>query len=206
MPRRLATLLASGALALLATLTIASPAAAVTPAQKLSVLSSWTQTSASSYNAWNSARVNRAPWAEYNFNWSTDYCSSSPDNPLGFTSPGLLPARLRLPQLQGGRPVPRQQVPPRQRLLRGPEARLRHVQRGRPAGLLQPGLDLLPGGQRLRFGSGRPAGRHRPRRPNEGQAEAKPRPANPTPPPPTARKSRFGHRSRFLTQTLDQQS
>ncbi|MFI6271249.1 phospholipase [Micromonospora zamorensis] len=85
MPRRLATLFASGALALLATLAIASPAAAVTPAQKLSVLSSWTQTSASSYNAWNSARVNRAPWAEYNFNWSTDYCSSSPDNPLGFT-------------------------------------------------------------------------------------------------------------------------
>ncbi|MEW1584649.1 phospholipase [Micromonospora vinacea] len=85
MPRRLATLLASGALALLATLTIASPAAAVTTAQRLSVLSSWTQTSASSYNSWNSARVNRAPWAEYNFNWSTDYCSSSPDNPLGFT-------------------------------------------------------------------------------------------------------------------------
>ncbi|MGC4748918.1 phospholipase [Micromonospora sp. DT201] len=85
MPRRLATLFASGALALLATLTIASPAAAVTPAQRLSVLSSWTQTSASSYNSWNSARVNRTPWAEYNFNWSTDYCSSSPDNPLGFT-------------------------------------------------------------------------------------------------------------------------
>ncbi|MFF0313396.1 phospholipase [Micromonospora sp. NPDC005252] len=85
MPRRLATLFASGALALLATLAVASPAAAVTPAERLSVLSSWTQTSASSYNSWNSARVNRAPWAEYNFDWSTDYCSSSPDNPLGFT-------------------------------------------------------------------------------------------------------------------------
>ncbi|MEU5906542.1 phospholipase [Micromonospora sp. NPDC047527] len=86
MPRRLTTMLASGALALLATIAVASPAAAaVTPQQKLSVLSSWTQTSASSYNSWNSARVNRAPWAEYNFNWSTDYCSSSPDNPLGFT-------------------------------------------------------------------------------------------------------------------------
>ena len=85
MPRRLATLLASGVLALLTALAVASPAAAaVTPAQKLSVLSSWTQTSASSYNAWNSARQNRAPWAEYNFDWSTDYCSSSPDNPLGF--------------------------------------------------------------------------------------------------------------------------
>ena len=57
----------------------------MTPAQKLAVLSSWTQTSASSYNSWNSARVNRAAWADYDFDWSTDYCSSSPDNPLGFT-------------------------------------------------------------------------------------------------------------------------
>ncbi|MER7331116.1 MULTISPECIES: phospholipase [unclassified Micromonospora] len=84
MPRRLATLLASGALALLVLLGVASPAAAVTPEQKLSVLSSWTQTSATSYNAWNAARLNKAAWAEYAFDWSTDYCSSSPDNPLGF--------------------------------------------------------------------------------------------------------------------------
>ncbi|SCL20362.1 phospholipase A2 [Micromonospora nigra] len=85
MPRRLATILASATLGLLVALGVATPAAAVTPAQKLSVLSSWTQTSATSYNAWNSARLNKAPWAGYNFNWSTDYCSSSPDNPLGFT-------------------------------------------------------------------------------------------------------------------------
>ncbi|MEV4810623.1 phospholipase [Micromonospora avicenniae] len=85
MPRRLTTLLASAALALIVALGVAAPAsAAVTPAQKLSVLSSWTQTSASSYNSWNSARLNKAPWAEYAFDWSTDYCSSSPDNPLGF--------------------------------------------------------------------------------------------------------------------------
>jgi hypothetical protein len=83
-PRRLSTLLAAVALALITVLGVATPAAAVTTAQKLSVLSSWTQTSASSYNSWNAARNNRAPWAEYNFNWSTDYCSSSPDNPLGF--------------------------------------------------------------------------------------------------------------------------
>ncbi|MGS2613296.1 phospholipase [Micromonospora sp. LZ34] len=85
MPRRLATLLASGALGLLVALGIATPAAAVTPQQKLSVLSSWTQTSATSYNAWNAARLNKAAWADYAFDWSTDYCSSSPDNPLGFT-------------------------------------------------------------------------------------------------------------------------
>ncbi|MDG4833555.1 phospholipase [Solwaraspora sp. WMMD1047] len=84
MPRRLSTLLAAAALALITVLGVATPAAAVTTAQKLSVLSSWTQTSASSYNSWNAARTNRGPWAEYNFNWSTDYCSSSPDNPLGF--------------------------------------------------------------------------------------------------------------------------
>ncbi|MFI6134058.1 phospholipase [Micromonospora sp. NPDC051141] len=86
MSRRLATTLATGVIALLTTLGLASPAvAAVSTQQKLSVLSSWTQTSASSYNAWNSARLNRAPWTEYGFDWSTDYCSSSPDNPLGFT-------------------------------------------------------------------------------------------------------------------------
>ncbi|AVT36589.1 phospholipase [Plantactinospora sp. BB1] len=85
MSRRLLTTLAAGAFAVLALLGYASPAAAaVTPEQKLAVLSSWTQTSASSYNAWNSARTNQAAWAEYAFNWSTDYCSSSPDNPLGF--------------------------------------------------------------------------------------------------------------------------
>ncbi|MFI5832185.1 phospholipase [Micromonospora sp. NPDC051300] len=86
MSRRLATTLAAGMIALLTMLGLASPAAAaVSTQQKLSVLSSWTQTSASSYNAWNSARLNRTPWVEYGFDWSTDYCSSSPDNPLGFS-------------------------------------------------------------------------------------------------------------------------
>ncbi|MEQ4300959.1 phospholipase [Plantactinospora sp. B6F1] len=85
MSRRLLTALTAGTFAVLAVFGSAAPAAAaVTPEQKLSVLSSWTQTSASSYTAWNSARINRAAWAEYAFNWSTDYCSSSPDNPLGF--------------------------------------------------------------------------------------------------------------------------
>ncbi len=84
MPRRLLTLLSSTALAVLMLLGIASPAAAVTNAEKLAVLSSFTQTSATSYNAWNAARLNRGPWQAYNFDWSTDYCSSSPDNPFGF--------------------------------------------------------------------------------------------------------------------------
>jgi hypothetical protein len=84
--RRLTTVLVSGAVALLTALGVAAPAsAAVSTAQKLSVLSSWTQTSATSYNAWNAARQNKAAWSDYAFNWSTDYCSSSPDNPLGFT-------------------------------------------------------------------------------------------------------------------------
>jgi hypothetical protein len=84
MPRRLTTMLAAAAFALLGVLGIASPAAAVTPAEKLSVLSSWTQTSVTSYNSWNAARNNKGAWAAYAFDWSTDYCSSSPDNPLGF--------------------------------------------------------------------------------------------------------------------------
>ena len=84
MPRRLTTLLAAGALALLTLLGTASPAAAVTSSEKLAVLSSWTQTSSTSYNNWNAARLNKAAWSAYAFDWSTDYCSSSPDNPLGF--------------------------------------------------------------------------------------------------------------------------
>ncbi|HEU5111164.1 MAG TPA: phospholipase [Micromonosporaceae bacterium] len=84
MVRRLLTLSTAAAVALLTALSLAAPAAAVTTEQKLAVLSSWTQTSASSYNAWNSARVNPGPWAGYGFDWSTDHCSSSPDNPLGF--------------------------------------------------------------------------------------------------------------------------
>jgi hypothetical protein len=48
------------------------------------VLSTWTQATTTSYNSWNSARLNQAAWADYAFDWSTDYCSSSPDQPLGF--------------------------------------------------------------------------------------------------------------------------
>ncbi|SDZ61912.1 phospholipase A2 [Asanoa ishikariensis] len=84
MPRRLLTLISAATLAAVMLLGIASPAAAVTNAEKLAVLSSFTQTSASSYNAWNAARLNRGPWQAYNFDWSTDYCSTSPDNPFGF--------------------------------------------------------------------------------------------------------------------------
>ncbi|GAA1506633.1 phospholipase A2 [Streptomyces synnematoformans] len=68
------------AAALLATATTAEAA----PADKAQVLSSFTQTSASSYNSWASAEANRGAWSAYGFNWSTDYCSSSPDNPFGF--------------------------------------------------------------------------------------------------------------------------
>ncbi|MEU8506460.1 phospholipase [Streptomyces brevispora] len=83
MRHRFATLLAAAALSLpLALLPAVSASAA--PADKPQVLSSWTQTSPSSYNAWNSARGNQSAWAAYGFDWSTDYCSSSPDNPFGF--------------------------------------------------------------------------------------------------------------------------
>ncbi|MGH3747574.1 MAG: phospholipase [Micromonosporaceae bacterium] len=64
---------------------VSAPAqAAVSPEQKLAVMSSWTQTSLSSSNAWRTANNNQGAWWEYGFDWSTDYCSSSPDNPFGF--------------------------------------------------------------------------------------------------------------------------
>ncbi|MFG2877395.1 phospholipase [Streptomyces sp. NPDC048337] len=80
MRRRLATVIAASAAAIVA---IATPAAAA-PADKPQVLSSWTQTSAASYNAWASARANQGNWSAYGFDWSTDYCTTSPDNPFGF--------------------------------------------------------------------------------------------------------------------------
>ena len=61
----------------------ASPAAAA-PADKAKVLSSWTQTSAASQKAFLAARADQGSWSAYGFDWSTDKCSSSPDNPFGF--------------------------------------------------------------------------------------------------------------------------
>jgi hypothetical protein len=84
-PRRLTRFLLAPVVGVLVALTAATPAAAaVTAEQKLSVMSSWSQPSSSSYNAWNSARLNQGAWVEYAFDWSTDFCSTSPDQPLGF--------------------------------------------------------------------------------------------------------------------------
>lgn len=83
-PRRLAALLATPFVALLMVIGLAPAAGAATLDEKLAVLSSWTQTSATSYNAWNSARLNQGAWVDYGFDWSTDFCSASPDQPLGF--------------------------------------------------------------------------------------------------------------------------
>ncbi|MFI8219188.1 phospholipase [Streptomyces sp. NPDC085932] len=83
MHRKTATGLAASALALVTVAATATTASAA-PADKPQVLASWTQTSASSHNAWAAARANQAAWSAYAFDWSTDYCSSSPDNPFGF--------------------------------------------------------------------------------------------------------------------------
>ncbi|KUL35219.1 hypothetical protein ADL22_27805 [Streptomyces sp. NRRL F-4489] len=71
-------LLAAGALA------VAAGPAQAAPADKPQVLASFTQTDAGSYGTWLAARTNQAKWAAYDFDWSTDYCSKSPDNPFGF--------------------------------------------------------------------------------------------------------------------------
>ena len=71
-------------LAALGVAAFAAPAAAAAPADKPAVLASFTQATTTSRNAWNAARTNQAAWAAYAFDWSTDYCSDSPDNPLGF--------------------------------------------------------------------------------------------------------------------------
>ncbi|MEV4350409.1 phospholipase [Actinoplanes sp. NPDC049596] len=65
-------------------LAVAPTGAALAADSKATVLSNWTQPTAASFTAWNGANNNRGAWASYGFDWSTDYCSSSPDNPLGF--------------------------------------------------------------------------------------------------------------------------
>ncbi|MFG3114869.1 phospholipase [Streptomyces sp. NPDC048197] len=86
MSRRRIPALTAPLLAIAALLTAAAPAPAAqaVPADKPRVLSNWTQTGAASYTQWAAARDHRSKWAAYRFNWNTDYCSKSPDNPLGF--------------------------------------------------------------------------------------------------------------------------
>ncbi|BCY10878.1 phospholipase [Actinoplanes sp. L3-i22] len=60
----------------------AAPARAATAPDRLAVLASFTQTTAASYQAWTAARLDRDAY-DY-FDWGTDYCSASPDRPLGF--------------------------------------------------------------------------------------------------------------------------
>ncbi|TMR95942.1 phospholipase [Nonomuraea basaltis] len=62
----------------------ALPAHAVTLEQKLAALSGFSQATAASATSWRAAWQNQAAWADYAFDWSTDLCSSSPDQPLGF--------------------------------------------------------------------------------------------------------------------------
>lgn len=83
MRRRLTAGLVVTSASLLAVIGSATTAVA-DPADKPQVLSSWTQTSAASQSDFLAARGDQGSWADYNFDWSTDVCSSSPDNPFGF--------------------------------------------------------------------------------------------------------------------------
>ncbi|MGW6055209.1 phospholipase [Streptomyces sp. NPDC055189] len=83
MRRRFAVHLAVTAATLAAVIALPGQANAA-PADKPQVLSRWTQTSAASYGDWTDARAHQGDWAAYGFDWSTDYCTTSPDNPFGF--------------------------------------------------------------------------------------------------------------------------
>ncbi|MFC7528062.1 phospholipase [Actinoplanes sp. GCM10030250] len=61
----------------------AGPAWGVVP-DKGTLLARWTQPTAESTAEWNAARRDRGKWAEYGFDWSTDYCSHGPEKPVGF--------------------------------------------------------------------------------------------------------------------------
>ncbi|GHB49945.1 hypothetical protein GCM10010331_41930 [Streptomyces xanthochromogenes] len=78
------TTLSMTATAALTLAALATAPAQAAPADKAQVLASFTQTSAASSNSWQAAHNDQARWSAYGFDWSTDYCSSSPDNPFGF--------------------------------------------------------------------------------------------------------------------------
>ncbi|MFI7129678.1 phospholipase [Nonomuraea sp. NPDC050153] len=84
MVRRSRAVLAAFALSVITVLGFALPAHAVTLEQKLAALSGFSQPTAASASSWRAAWENQAAWADYAFDWSTDLCSSSPDQPLGF--------------------------------------------------------------------------------------------------------------------------
>ena len=84
MARRSLVTLSPVALILITVLSFALPAYAVTLEQKVATLSGFTQATASSSASWRAAWQNQAAWADYTFDWSTDLCSTSPDQPLGF--------------------------------------------------------------------------------------------------------------------------
>ncbi|MEU4687322.1 phospholipase [Actinoplanes sp. NPDC023714] len=54
------------------------------PADRDAVLLSWTRPTAASMAAWSTARADRAAWAAYAFDWSTDDCTRAPERPFGF--------------------------------------------------------------------------------------------------------------------------
>ncbi|MGJ6966230.1 phospholipase [Streptosporangium sp. G11] len=76
--------LATVAISIATLIGLTLPAYAVTLEQKLAALSSFSQPTAGSAGTWVAAWQNQAAWADYNFDWSTDLCSTSPDQPLGF--------------------------------------------------------------------------------------------------------------------------
>jgi Prokaryotic phospholipase A2 len=70
--------------ALVMLVTLAAPAGAVDQQQRLAVMDSWSQTTGASRDSWLAANADQGAWADYAFDWSTDLCSYSPDNPFGF--------------------------------------------------------------------------------------------------------------------------
>jgi hypothetical protein len=66
-------------------LTVAAPAQAETSReQRLAFLLVLTLPTPTSYQTWDAVRLNRDSWSDFGYDWSTDYCSYSPDRPFGF--------------------------------------------------------------------------------------------------------------------------
>jgi hypothetical protein len=72
--------------AMLVTLLVPAGSASATVSHSLRMarMWGWTQPARSSYDSWVVGLNHQERWLDYDFDWSTDFCSSSPDQPSGF--------------------------------------------------------------------------------------------------------------------------
>jgi hypothetical protein len=82
--RMIGTVLAMVCAAMLALVPAGPANATVSQSLRMARMWGWTQPERSSFDSWVVGLNHQDRWVDYDFDWSTDFCSSSPDQPSGF--------------------------------------------------------------------------------------------------------------------------